>query len=313
MAAFPFILHWFKARSVLALTLGMFVSSCYAQMRRNQVYQQYIDQYKELAVEQMHKYRIPASITLAQGVFESGAGRSELARNGNNHFGIKCRGWQGATVYFTDDAPNECFRKYRSVKDSYEDHSLFLTGSQRYKALFQLRVTDYKGWARGLKQAGYATNPQYANRLIDIIELYELYRYDTGKGYDRFIVNHGYRAASDGYEYTIYAFNDNYYVRARKGDTYKDIGRHVGVSYRMLARYNERDRHDVLEEGEVVYLKKKRRKAPKQFKGKYHTVRVGESMYSIAQQYGIRLKSLYKLNRMAPDSQICVGDRLWVR
>lgn len=313
MAVFPIIPHWLRARVAASLALGVLVSAVSAQTRRNQVYQQYIDQYKELAIEQMRKYRIPASITLAQGVFESGAGRSELARKGNNHFGIKCRGWQGATVYFTDDAPNECFRKYRSVKDSYEDHSLFLAESQRYKGLFQLRVTDYKGWARGLKQAGYATNPQYANRLIDIIELYELYRYDTERGYDRFIVNHGYRAANDGYEYTIYAFNDNYYVKARKGDTYKDIGRHVGVSYRTLARYNERDRRDVLEEGDVVYLKKKKRKAPKQYRGKPHTVKAGESMYSIAQQYGIRLKSLYKLNRMSPDSQIRVGDRLWVR
>ena len=147
--------------------------------RRNQAYEEYIHKYRELAIHEMKRYRIPASITLAQGLLESGAGKSTWARKSNNHFGIKCgSGWNGKRAYHTDDAPNECFRAYKHPKDSYEDHSKFLRTKTRYAFLFELKVTDYKGWARGLKKAGYATDPRYANRLIDIIELYDLYAYD---------------------------------------------------------------------------------------------------------------------------------------
>ena len=139
-------------------------------MKWNSAYQEYIDQYKDLAIEQMQKYRIPASITLAQGVFESGAGRSELTRKGNNHFGIKCHGWTGRTTYHDDDAKGECFRAYKNAYESYEDHSKFLASGQRYRSLFKLSVTDYKGWARGLKAAGYATNPRYATIVTYLIQ-----------------------------------------------------------------------------------------------------------------------------------------------
>ena len=149
-----------------------------AQMRWNSVYQSYIDQYKNLAIEEMLRYNIPASITLAQGLFESGAGRSELSIKGNNHFGIKCHDWTGASVYHNDDAANECFRSYDNALQSYEDHSRFLKQNSRYRSLFQLVRTDYKGWARGLKSCGYATNPQYADKLIELIELYKLYTLD---------------------------------------------------------------------------------------------------------------------------------------
>ena len=169
-------------RLLLTLLIIPFSLGINAQMRWNQAYQQYINQYKDLAIEQMHKYSIPASITLAQGLFESGAGLSALAKRGNNHFGIKCHGWTGAKTYHTDDAPDECFRAYRNVRDSYEDHSRFLVNGNRYRNLFRLGITDYKGWARGLKAAGYATNPKYADRLIEIIQLYRLYEYDRSKG-----------------------------------------------------------------------------------------------------------------------------------
>ena len=144
----------------------------------NKVYQDYFDTYKDMAISQMRQYGIPASITLAQGVLESGAGRSELARMSNNHFGIKCNGWTGRKVYHDDDAQGECFRAYDNAFDSYVDHSLFLKNSQRYSRLFQLKKTDYKGWAYGLKSCGYATSPTYATRLIEIIELYGLDKYD---------------------------------------------------------------------------------------------------------------------------------------
>ncbi|MDO4934803.1 MAG: glucosaminidase domain-containing protein [Prevotella sp.] len=298
------------------IMIGLFaVSSCLsAQMKWNQAYQQYINQYKDLAIEQMLKYRIPASITLAQGVFESGAGKSSLARRGNNHFGIKCHGWRGATVYYDDDARNECFRAYRNAYESYEDHSRFLAGSQRYSSLFRLSPTDYKGWARGLKAAGYATNPRYADKLIELIQLYRLYEYDRAKGYDKFFARRSKDNSVNGQAlHEIFQFNDNYYVKARAGDTFKSIAREVGISYRSLARYNERDRRDVLDEGDIIYLKKKRKKAPKSYKGRVHVVREGESMYSIAQLYGIRLKNLYKLNHFPPYYQIRVGDGLRLR
>lgn len=284
---------------------------CSAQIKWNSAYQQYIDQYKDIAIEQMRKHRIPASITLAQGVFESGAGRSYLARQGNNHFGIKCHDWSGRTVYYDDDARDECFRAYRNAYESYEDHSRFLTSSPRYKRLFSLRTDDYKGWARGLKACGYATNPAYAQKLIDIIELYGLNKYDTGKGYDRFIARLDRDARPDGGGLPpVYEFGGNYYLRARAGDTFQSIARQTGRSSRALAKYNERDRRDPIEEGEMIWLKKKASRAPKSYKGRPHTVRAGESMYSIAQLYGIRLKKLYKMNRMSPDDGISVGDKL---
>ena len=288
--------------------------SANAQMRWNSAYQQYINQYKDLAIEQMKRYHIPASITLAQGVFESRAGLSDLARKGNNHFGIKCHNtWRGGTMYYDDDARGECFRVYKNAYDSYEDHSRFLVQGQRYQGLFRLKTTDYKGWARGLKSAGYATNPKYADRLIDIIQLYKLYQYDTAKSYDHFYARHSRDHVSGGVLHPIYEFNDNYYVKARSGDTFKSLADETGISARRLAKYNERDRRDLLEEGEIIYLKKKKTKAPKSYKGRLHYVRSGQAMYTISQLYGIQLKSLYKLNRLSPDYQIRVGDALRVR
>ena len=275
----------------------------------NQRYQDYFDTYRDVAIDQMLQYRIPASITLAQGVLESGAGRSELALKANNHFGIKCKGWTGRTAYHDDDERNECFRAYNSVYESYKDHSVFLTSSQRYSRLFQLKITDYKGWAKGLKACGYATSPVYATKLINIIEVYKLYQYDTAKESDKFrrqpVENNDSRH--------IYTFNKNYYIYARRGDTFRSIAAEMDISYRKLARYNERDKNDVLEEGEIVWLQKKARKAPKNYKGKLHRIEAGESMYTIAQKYGIRMKNLYKMNDLPPSYQIRVGDLLKLR
>lgn len=295
----------------VAFTLSLLV---HGQARWNQQYQSYIDQYKDVAIEQMHRWNIPASITLAQGLFESGAGRSELATKGNNHFGIKCHGWTGRTVYHDDDRKGECFRAYKSAYESYDDHSRFLASSQRYASLFKLNKTDYKGWARGLKAAGYATNPQYANKLIEIIQLYKLYEYDTAKKYDKTLAKHTKDNSVYGTAlHPIKQFNKNYYVIARRGDTFKSIAKELGVSYRRLARFNERDKDDILEQNDIVWLKKKRSNAPKEYKNRMHYVKEGESMYSISQSYGIRLKSLYKMNHLKPDYQIQVGAALRVR
>ena len=274
----------------------------------NQRFQDYFDTYKDVAIEQMLKYHIPASITLAQGVLESGAGRSELTRKANNHFGIKCHGWTGRKSYHDDDELGECFRAYDNAYESYKDHSVFLTSSKRYSSLFQLKQTDYKGWAKGLKACGYATSPTYATRLIEIIELYKLYRYDTQDKYQLDQVRHQGSILRQ-----VHEFNNNYYVIARKGDTFRSVANDVDVSYRKLAKFNERDKNDVLEEGEMVWLQKKRRKAPKEYKGHIHYIESGESMYSISQKYGIRLKNLYKMNHLDPDYTIHVGDPLRVR
>ena len=280
----------------------------------NKTYQDYFDLYGDVAVEQMSKYGIPASITLAQGVLESGAGKSELARKGNNHFGIKCNGWTGRKTYHDDDERNECFRAYKNAYESYVDHSVFLTTSQRYSRLFQLKRTDYKGWAHGLKACCYATNPQYAYRLIDIIELYKLHQYDKATHANKFIAGHaGAHSVGAAELHPIHINNRNYYLQARRGETFKMIGKEVGISGRRLARYNERPYKEPLEEGDIVYLKKKRTSADKSFKRQPHIVKAGESMYTISQKYGVRLKSLYRMNRMEPDHQLRVGEQIRVR
>ena len=268
----------------LALLISVAVG---AQAKWNSRYQAYIDQYKDLAIAEMLKYNIPASITLAQGLLESGAGTSELTRNSNNHFGIKCHNWSGATTRHDDDERQECFRAYRDAYESYEDHSRFLVSQPRYRKLFKLDVTDYKGWAKGLKSCGYATNPAYAKQLIGIIELYQLHRYDKAKKYDKFMVDRS--AVKDA------------------------ASKEVGISYKKLAKYNERDKDDKLVEGEIIYLKKKQKKAEKAYKDRPHRVKAGESMYSIAQNYGIRLSSLYKMNGLKADYSIKVNDILRVR
>lgn len=291
------------------------ISNVSAQMRWNSIYQSYIDQYKNLAIEEMLRYNIPASITLAQGIFESSAGRSELTVKGNNHFGIKCHGWGGNTIYHDDDERNECFRAYDNAKQSYEDHSKFLSQNTRYRSLFSLQRTDYRSWAHGLKACGYATNPVYADKLIELIELYKLYELDCAEHYDKFMAKRG------GYDkpitqgmtlHPIKIYNKNYYIIARAGDTFKKIGQEVDLSYRKIAKYNERNKNDVLQPGEVIYLKKKQKHADKAYKGRPHIVKPNDSMYSIAQFYGIRLKSLYKMNHLSPDYQLRVGDVLKV-
>ena len=301
-----------RIRTVILLLMGVAMQAS-AQLKWNASYQAYIDQYKDVAIEQMLKYGIPASITLAQGVFESGAGKSGLTRKSNNHFGIKCHGWQGGKVYSDDDARNECFRAYGSAYESYEDHSLFLVNGKRYKRLFKLKRTDYKGWAKGLKECGYATNPAYSRRLIEIIKLYGLHKYDKAKKYDKQMVARAKKGGSSSAYYPLLATNGVHYVKARKGDTFRTISEATGVSRRRLARYNERSKDATLSDGERVYVEEKKKRAAKEYKDKPHTVKAGESMHSIAQLYGIRLDRLYRMNGLDADYQLKVGDKLRVR
>lgn len=276
----------------------------------------YIEQYKGMAIQQMNKYGVPASITLAQGLLESGSGMSRLAREANNHFGIKCSGgWTGPYVLANDDAPNEHFRKYQSAEQSFEDHSLFLRRNPRYANLFALSKTDYRGWAYGLKAAGYATNPHYAENLIQLIENYELAQYDTGSGSRRYSAIHGKHMTvpSKVGEHLLQNCNGCYYVVARRGDTFASIAKEMKISERKLRKYNEVDKHYTLQEGEVVFLHKKQSKADKSLKGIWHQVKYGESMHDICQQYAMQMKTLYKINHRPNDYVPQVRDLLLIR
>lgn len=274
----------------------------------------YVENYKDMAVEQMRRYHIPASITLAQGICESGAGQSRLAREGHNHFGIKVgMNWTGPYMIVADDRPDDRFRVYRTDDESFEDHSKFLRNNQRYRSLFDLKETDYKGWAYGLKRCGYATNPNYAPMLIGIIERYNLSQFDsynTGRYHSK-----GKTEAESAFfeEHIVYKVNKCYLIIANSTDTWESVARETGVSARKLRKYNERDKGSRLQRGDIVYLTKKRTKGDKSLKLSPHRVQPGESMYDIAQRYGIRLKNLYKLNALTPDYQAKVGDLIWLR
>lgn len=286
------------------LLLLILVSPDVLSQTRNSAYESYIDRYSSTAVEQMKKYHVPASITLAQGILESDAGRSMLAVEGNNHFGIKCHSdWEGRRMYYDDDRRGECFRKYGSAQASFEDHSVFLASGSRYAFLFDLKVTDYKGWANGLKSAGYATNPNYAKKLIDLIELYGLDRFDRGAG------NTG-KSSSDIMRQT-YLSNGLLYVRLGYDETLKDVAREFHTTRGKLRRYNETGRKYVPEEGSVIYLEKKKCKAAKEYS--IHVVGPDDSLWSISQLYGVRMKCLIRRNRLGQDNPLSVGMEINVR
>lgn len=306
-------------RFLLSLACVLTLSAAQAQ---STLYQQYIEKYKTFAVEQMMLHGIPASITLAQGLLESGAGTSTLATKANNHFGIKTGGtWQGPYVLRDDDRPGERFRKYASARESYEDHSLFLTSRPRYASLFQLDRTDYRGWAHGLKAAGYATNPEYARKLISIIELYHLDQYDQPAQQAHAKKHHTRKHAKEAPapvkqkapapRLYVGRCNGRYYVVAREGDTYGTIAATMNADEHKLRRYNEADRQARLSKGDIVYLQKKQRHAVKSLRGTTHQLAAGESLYDVSQRYGVTLKALLKANRnqgrsLAPR----VGERI---
>ena len=275
-------------------------------------YEAYILTYYPIAVEQMHRHKIPASITLAQGLLESGAGKSELTRKSNNHFGIKAHNnWNGRTTSTMDNGRMCKFRVYDSARDSYEDHSQFLL-RPRYADLFRLSSTDYKGWARGLKKAGYAEDPAYPQKLINLIERYRLYEYD---GYSKKDVSPILSGGKDG-GFTgtrpIYISNGLYYVVGNTGDTFKSLAKEFGVSRRKLIKYNDLYKDYNIKAGDIIYLEKKRTKATKEYR--FHTTANGESLYSISQKYGIRLKSLFKMNpEYESYTTLKVGDAVILR
>lgn len=282
----------------------------------SQAYWTYIDTYKDWAIEQMQQYRIPASITLAQGLLESNAGRSRLATKANNHFGIKVGGsWTGPYVVQSDDRPNDRFRKYKSARESYIDHSKFLQ-QRRYQSLYNLRPTDYKGWARGLKAAGYATNPNYADALIRVIEMYSLHQFDTGKYRSQTKSTAATKQTESDFfqRHIVYKNNKNYFIVVEVGDDMATISQKTCVSLRKLYSYNDLPRDYSPTAGDIIYLKKKRKCASREFrKNPIHIVEVNQSLFDIAQLYGIRLESLCKLNGWDEPHAVQVGEILRIR
>ena len=291
---------------------------------------EYINTYKDLAVSEMKRSGIPASITLAQGMLESSNGNSRLAVMANNHFGIKCHGWEGEMIYHDDDYKGECFRHYKNARESYLDHTDFLMSRSRYAFLFEYKSTDYKNWAKGLSKAGYATDPKYPQRLIDLIDRYDLHQYDTGVKLANKPAPRNAPATAgskniparrgndwDDFEsfniekYPVRVNNGTDYVIAKEGDTFTSLSNELDMMPWQLPKYNEAKVTDELYAGQIIYLQPKRRKAER---GKEtHTVRMGETMYDISQKYAVRTSRLYTLNRMKDGTQPRVGEVLNLR
>ncbi|OQB70501.1 MAG: Exo-glucosaminidase LytG precursor [Bacteroidetes bacterium ADurb.Bin139] len=275
--------------------------------------EQYIDTYKGIAVAQMHRYGIPASIILAQGCLESGNGNSRLAREANNHFGIKCHDWEGDRIYHDDDALQECFRKYKTAEDSYYDHSEFLRNRPRYANLFLLERTDYTSWANGLKEAGYATNPRYARLLIDLIEQYGLHRFDliapqdtTAEQIPRVqpaLLLYDFTEGdvfSIDVERRILKTNGKRYILSAPGDTYRSLAAEYRLFLGELTRYNDVAKDADLAAGEKVYLQRKAGRGASELA--FWSSVPGESLADISQRFGIRLQALRKLNPGVTDN-----------
>ncbi len=295
----------------------------------------YIETWKETAINNMREHKIPASITLAQGLLESGNGNSRLAIKGNNHFGIKCHGWDGSAIYHDDDLKNECFRKYASAEESFKDHSVFLK-KKRYEKLFLLEITDYKGWAKELKRAGYATNPKYPRLLIDLIERYNLSQYDVYTE-PQLALNQQVvftpKEESDNEEEetpsnllkteeldeTTYVLGNKHliketdnrvlYIIARKGDNIESLCEEFDMRPWQFYKYNDLPKGSTISKGQRLFIKPKRWKARKEF----HITKEGQTMHSISQQYGIKLKKLYKKNNMTFGSEPSVGQKLYLK
>ena len=279
----------------------------FAQTTSEYTVENYVNKYKEDAIREMHRSGVPASITLAQGILESGRGGSDLARKARNHFGIKCHtGWEGPSFIQDDDTKNECFRKYKTVLESYRDHSEFLSGRSRYASLFELNPKDYKAWAKGLKKAGYATDPKYPVRLIDIIEKNELYQYDNVRLAEvekkkpvakpkPQIVSKPTTTSDPAVTMNgrkVKVRNRIKSIVADKGDTPLKIANNFDMNLWQIYKYNDLKKGDTFKTGQIVYLQPKRNRGTKE----YHVVQKGDDLHSISQTYGVKLAKLQKLN-----------------
>ena len=318
-------------RSVVILLCALVcVVSVVAKERQTR--EEYVEKYKAIAIAHMERYGIPASITMAQGILESDSGNSRLSLSSNNHFGIKCKKhWTGDRVYHDDDAKGECFRAYPTVEASYQDHADFLDQSPRYDSLFAYNSDDYRSWARGLKAAGYATAPDYAERLVKIIESMKLYLLDKENGNkiyvaaksatantevwwesniatsDEQINPNAFRVTVNSHKgYGVYRTNHTFYVVAKEGDTFESVGEVFDISAKMLRKFNDVAKDAKLSKGDIIYIERKKT----QWLGNVmqHKVVRDENLYSLSQSYGIRLKSLAKLNRLSMNEDVRKGE-----
>jgi len=333
-------------KTILCVIIGLVSGfEVFAQYNEQDI-RDYIVQYADVAIQKMGEYKIPASITIAQGIFESACGKSRLAVEGNNHFGIKChKEWTGDTILIDDDELQECFRKYTSVSESYTDHSLFLTTRKRYSNLFELDIMDYKAWARTLKQDGYATNPQYADRLISLIERFNIARLDTlwqngvtlsqvtdnttpkpviennkptpkttptEKKGKKVFTAFGSEYPSDNSPFTyrkVFKNNNTYFVIAEKGDTYEKIAQDILVMADNLRKFNDVGPNEEPVENEIVYVEAKGRGNAMRI----HTVQAGETLRYISQRYGVQLRYILKYNMLDENSIIHPGDQILLK
>jgi LysM repeat protein len=297
--------------------------------------EQYINQYANIAIKEMQRSGVPAAITLAQGILESESGNSELAAKSNNHFGIKCKStWEGAKVYHNDDANGECFRKYETVEQSYIDHSDFLKVNGRYASLFELDPLDYSAWAKGLKKAGYATNPQYAQKLIGIVERYNLNEFSRGQQ-----VNVAMRSKEDektidvpkeglsmnnedviakktnlAYEISVdkaFYINETKVIYAPEGSSLLAIAEKYNISLSKIYDFNDmvKNGNDILIQDQLIFLQRKRKQGAFEF----HVVQSNETLIDIAQTEGVRLESLLKYNNLSQNQIPMVGEKIYLK
>ena len=304
-------------RTILTLLIGLSGACVFAQST-SQAYKDYIEKYRDVAIRQMQAERIPASVIMAQGLLESAAGKSYLAVNANNHFGIKCTpDWKGKTILKDDDRKNECFRKYEHAEESYRDHSAFLK-RDRYASLYTLEPTDYKAWAKGLKAAGYATDPLYAEKLIRLIDTYSLHTLDIQGASG--IVPPGETAVADGSAQSVVVAGDPnamfrhankgmLYAVAFPGDTPLTISERFKVPLKKILDYNELRYDSQLIPGQYVVLVKKKTSGAEDF----YTVQPGDTMYLIAQKTGMTVESLYSKNRIKAGEQPPIGAKLYLK
>jgi LysM repeat protein len=272
--------------------------------------QEYLEKYSAIAVEEMHRSRIPASITLAQGLLESGNGNSRLALQANNHFGIKCKkDWTGESIKEDDDEAQECFRKYPTARDSYRDHSDFLMKNARYAFLFDLEPTDYKSWAKGLKQAGYATNPRYPELLISLIERFSLFKYDSISATPIEVAEIKEEQKQQVAAHRNITVNGIPAMVAKADDSYASIALENDMRVWQIYKYNDLQKDAVLKAGDTIFIK------PKNYRGsvEFYKVNAGDNMQIISQRFGIKLSKLYSRNMMKDGQEPEVGETIYLQ
>jgi LysM repeat protein len=331
-----------KLTATLLSTI-LLLSSAFGQSDKLRI-QAYINSYKELAISEMLRTGVPASVTLAQGILETAGGQSDLASIANNHFGIKCKSdWTGETMRHDDDTKNECFRKYASAEDSYKDHSAFLKTRPMYAFLFKLDPTDYEGWAKGLKKAGYATNPAYAQLLIKIIvennlQSYTLLAMQHHEMGDEFFATGSINQKqpdevdndteiknapvivlqSLGKEkfkklsyplHAVFNINETKVIFAEAGTSLLAVANNYNVGLKKLIEFNELEQTDILATNQLIFLQKKSKKGTKDL----HIVEEDESMHDIAQKEGMQLSTIMEYNGLQKGMQPAIGEKIYLK